>query len=43
MPNEIRLIVTEKIKTVEGVENCITRTEKEIKEVTSIRQSTETS
>ena len=36
--NEIRLIVTEKIKTVEDVENCITRTEKEIKEVTNIRQ-----
>lgn len=36
--NEIRLIVTEKIKTVEDVENCITRIEKEIKEVTNIRQ-----
>lgn len=36
--NEIRLIVTEKIKTVEDVENCITRSEKEIKEVTNIRQ-----
>lgn len=36
--NEIRLIVTEKIKTVEDVEICITRIEKEIKEVTNIRQ-----
>ena len=35
---EIRLIVIEKIKTVEDVEKCIIRTEKEIKEVTNIRQ-----
>ncbi len=36
--NEIRFIVTEKIKTVEDVDNYITRTEKGIKEVTDIRQ-----
>lgn len=36
--NEIRLIVTEKIKTVGDIENCITRTEKDIEDVTSLRQ-----
>lgn len=36
--NEIRLIVTEKIKTVEDVKSYITRTEENIKEVTDLRQ-----
>ncbi len=36
--NEIRLIVTEKIKTVEDVKSCITRTEESIKDVTDLRQ-----
>jgi len=36
--NEIRLIVTEKIKTVEDVKSCITRTEEDIEEVIGIRQ-----
>lgn len=36
--NEIRLIVIEKIKTVEDVKSCITRTEEDIEEVTGIRQ-----
>ena len=36
--NEIRLIVTEKIKTVDDVKNYIAQTEKDIADVTGIRQ-----
>ncbi len=36
--NEIRLIVTEKIKTIEDVKSCITRTEEDIEDVIGIRQ-----
>lgn len=36
--SEIRLIATEKIKTVEDVKSCITRTEKDIEDVTNLRQ-----
>ncbi len=36
--NEIRLIVTEKIKKVEDVKSCITRTGANIKDVTELRQ-----
>jgi len=36
--NEIRLIVTEKIKTIEDVKNCITQTEEDIKDITDLRQ-----
>ena len=35
---EIRLIVTEKIKTVENVKQYISQTEENIKDVTNIRQ-----
>lgn len=36
--NEIRLIVTEKLKTSEDVKNYISQTEKDIEGVTNIRQ-----
>ena len=36
--NEIRLIVTEKLKTVDDVENYISQTEKEIENITNLRQ-----
>ena len=36
--NEIRLIVTEKIKTVDDVKNYISQTEKDIENVTNLRQ-----
>lgn len=36
--NEIRLIVSEKLKTAEGVKNYISRTEKDIDNVTNVRQ-----
>ena len=36
--NEIRLIVTEKIKTVDDVKNYIAQTEKDMADVTGIRQ-----
>ena len=36
--NEIRLIVTEKIKTVDDVKNYIAKTEKDIERVTNLRQ-----
>ena len=36
--NEIRLIVTEKIKTVEDVKSYISQTEKNIKDIANIRQ-----
>lgn len=36
--NEIRLIVTEKIKTVDDVKNYISQTEKDIESVTNLRQ-----
>lgn len=36
--NEIRPIVTEKIKTVDDVKNYIAQTEKDIADVTGIRQ-----
>lgn len=36
--NEIRLIVPEKLKTTDDVENYISRTEKEIEEVSNLRQ-----
>ena len=36
--NEIRLIVTEKIKTVDDVKNYIAQTEKDIENVTNLRQ-----
>ena len=36
--NEIRLIVTEKIKTVDDVKNYIAKTEKDIESVTNLRQ-----
>ena len=36
--NEIRLIVTEKIKTVDDVKSYISQTEKEIENVTNLRQ-----
>ena len=36
--NEIRLIVTEKIKTVDDVKNYIAQTEKDIESVTNLRQ-----
>ena len=36
--NEIRLIVTEKIKTIEDVKSFITRTEEKIKDVIDLRQ-----
>lgn len=36
--NEIRLIVTEKLNTIEDVKNYITQTEKKIADVTNIRQ-----
>lgn len=35
---EIRLIVTEKIKTIEDVKQYISRTEKDIEDVTNLRQ-----
>ena len=38
MSNEIRLIVTEKIKTVDDVKNYIAQTEKDIADVTGIGQ-----
>ena len=41
--NEIRLIVTEKIKTVDDVKNYIAQTEKDIENVTNLRQNTEIS
>lgn len=36
--NEIRLIVTEKLKTTEDVKNYITQTENDIEDVTNLRQ-----
>lgn len=36
--NEIRLIVTQKLKTIEDVKSYITQTEKDIKDVTNLRQ-----
>ena len=36
--NEIRLIVSEKIKTTEDVKNYISQTEKDIDNVTNVRQ-----
>ena len=36
--NEIRLIVTEKLKTIDDIKNYILRAEKDIKNVTDIRQ-----
>ena len=36
--NEIRLIVTAKLKTTEDVKNYISQTEKDIKDVTNLRQ-----
>lgn len=36
--NEIRLIVTEKFKTLDDVENYISQTEKDIESVTNLRQ-----
>ena len=36
--NEIRLIVTEKLKTTEDVKSYITQTEKDIEDVTNLRQ-----
>ena len=41
--NEIRLIVTEKLKTTEDVKSYITQTEKDIEDVTNLRQNTEIS
>ena len=36
--NEIRLIVTEKLKTLDGVKNYISQTEEDIESVTNLRQ-----
>ena len=36
--NEIRLIVSEKLKTIDDVENYISQTEKDIEDVTNLRQ-----
>lgn len=36
--NEIRLIVTAKLKTTEDVKIYITQTEKDIKDITNLRQ-----
>ena len=41
--NEIRLIVTEKIKTVDDVKNYIEQTEKDIENVTNLNKNTEIS